>query len=169
MQNKLQYSSIREAAEDLRSGIVTPTELLLETFEQIEQDDQIINAFTTVTREQAMRDAEQAEKELRTGLYRSPLHGIPIAVKDLIAVKGGRTTTGSQVLADHISQEDAAVIEQLRKSGAIIVGKTNLFEFAYGPYSPPTRNPWDFTRTTGGSSGGSAAAVAAGMCLGAVG
>lgn len=169
MRNRLQYSSIREAAEDLRSGIVTPTELLLETFEQIEQDDQVINAFTTVTREQALRDAEQAEKELRTGLYRSPLHGIPIAIKDLIAVKGVRTTAGSQVLADHIAQEDAAVIEQLRKSGAIIVGKTNLFEFAYGPYSPPTRNPWDHSKTTGGSSGGSAAAIAAGMSLGAIG
>jgi aspartyl-tRNA(Asn)/glutamyl-tRNA(Gln) amidotransferase subunit A len=73
------------------------------------------------------------------------------------------------VLADHVSQEDATVVEQLRKAGAIIIGKTNTFEFAYGPYAPPTRNPWNHTRTTGGSSGGSAAAVAAGMCLGAIG
>jgi Asp-tRNAAsn/Glu-tRNAGln amidotransferase A subunit and related amidases len=164
-----QYTSIREAAQDLRAGIITPTELIQETFEQIEQQDTEIQAFITPMREQAFRDAEIAEKEQRTGLYRSALHGIPIAVKDLIAVKGVRTTAGSNVLADNISQEDAAVIEQLRKSGAIIVGKTSLFEFAYGPYSPPTRNPWDHSRTTGGSSGGSAAAVAASMCLGAIG
>jgi len=106
---------------------------------------------------------------MRTCLYRSQLHGIPIAVKDLIAVKGVRTTAGSKVLADNISQEDATVIEQLRKNGAIIIGKTWTYEFAYGPFSPPTRNPWDHTRTTGGSSGGSAAAVASGMCLGAIG
>jgi aspartyl-tRNA(Asn)/glutamyl-tRNA(Gln) amidotransferase subunit A len=169
MQNTFPYTSIRETAEELHAGIVTPTELLQETFDQIEQNESEILAFTTVMREQAFRDAEKAEKEMRTGLYRSQLHGIPIAIKDLIAVKSVRTTAGSQVLADYIAQEDAAVIEQLRKGGAIIVGKTNTFEFAYGPYSPPTRNPWDISRTTGGSSGGSAAAVAAGMCLGAIG
>lgn len=163
------YTSISEAAEEIHAGIITPTELVLETLECIEAQDSEIQAYITVMREQALQDADQAERELRTGLYRSRLHGIPIAIKDLIAVKGVRTTAASKVLADHVSQEDATVVEQLRKAGAIIIGKTNTFEFAYGPYSPPTRNPWDRTRTTGGSSGGSAAAVATGMCLGAIG
>lgn len=163
------YSSISEAAEEVHAGITTPTELVLETIECIEAQDSEIQAYITVMREQALRDAEQAERELRTGLHRSRLHGIPIAIKDMIAVKGVRTTAASKVLADHVSQEDATVVEQLRKAGAIIIGKTNTFEFAYGPYAPPTRNPWDRTRTTGGSSGGSAAAVATGMCLGAIG
>jgi len=163
------YASIRETAEEIHSGIVTPTELVAETLERIDELDDEILAFTTVMREQALKDAEQAERELRTGLYRSQLHGIPIAIKDLIAVKGVRTTASSKVLADYISREDAMVVELLRKMGAIIIGKTNTFEFAYGPYAPPTRNPWDHSRTTGGSSGGSAAAVVAGMCLGAIG
>ena len=163
------YTSIREAADELHAGIITPTELVLETIEQIDAQEPAIQAYVTVLREQALIDAEQAERELRTGLYRSPLHGIPIAIKDLIAVKDVPTTASSKVLADHISREDAFVVEQLRKAGAIIIGKTNTFEFAYGPYAPPTRNPWDRTRTTGGSSGGSAAAVMAGMCLGAIG
>ena len=165
----LSYTSIRAAAEDIGSGLITPTELVLETLEQIEQQDGAIQAFITVMREQALQDADRLERELRTGLKRSILHGIPIAIKDLIAVKGVRTTAGSKVLAENISQEDATVVELLRQSGAIIIGKTNTFEFAYGPYAPPTRNPWDLTRTTGGSSGGSGAAVAAGMCLGAIG
>ncbi|MBE3558268.1 MAG: amidase [Ktedonobacteraceae bacterium] len=163
------YDSIRQAAEEIRAGLVTPTELVEETFERITQLDGEIQAFVTLMCEQALQDAEQAEHELRVGLYRGPLHGIPVAIKDLIAVKGVRTTAGSRVLADYISQEDATVVELLRKAGAIIVGKTNTFEFAYGPYAPPTRNPWDYSRTSGGSSGGSAAAVAAGMCLAAIG
>jgi len=163
------YISIREAAEEIHSGIITPTELVMETIERIDEQDSEIQAFITVMREQALKEAEQAERELRTGLYRSQLHGIPIAIKDIIAVKDVRLTASSKVLADYIASEDAMVVEQLRKSGAIIIGKTATFEFAYGPYSPPARNPWDHTRTTGGSSGGSAAAVVAGMCSGAIG
>src|SRR5205807_9969313 len=163
------YTSIREIADEIHSGMITPTELVQETFECIDKLDSEIQAFVTVMREQALRDAEQAEREMRTGLYRSQLHGIPIAIKDLIAVKGVRTTASSKVLADYISSEDAMVIELLRKAGAIIIGKTNTYEFAYGPFAPPTRNPWDHTRTTGGSSGGSAAAVVTGMCPGAIG
>ncbi|MFL5589131.1 MAG: amidase [Ktedonobacteraceae bacterium] len=163
------YTSIREAAEEIHSGIITSAELVMETIERIDEQDSEIQAFITVMREQALKEAEQAERELRTGLYRSQLHGIPIAIKDIIAVKDVRLTAGSKVLADYIASEDAMVVEQLRKSGAIIIGKTATFEFAYGPYSPPARNPWDHTRTTGGSSGGSAAAVVAGMCSGAIG
>lgn len=163
------YRSIRDAADDIHAGIVTPTELVLETLELIDKQDGELQAYVTVMRDEALQAAERAEQEIRTGLYRGLLHGIPIAIKDLIAVKGVRLTAGSKVLADFTAAEDASVIELLRKSGAVIVGKTTTFEFAYGPYSPPTCNPWDHTRTTGGSSGGSAAAVVAGMCLGALG
>ncbi len=163
------YTSIREAADELHSGLITPTELVLETLQRIEEQDDEIQAFTTLMREQALEDADRAEREMRTGLYRGLLHGIPIAIKDLIAVQGVRMTAGSRVLVDHIAHEDATVVELLRKKGAILIGKTNTFEFAYGPYAPPTRNPWDLTRTTGGSSGGSAAAAVTGMCLGAIG
>ncbi|HEX6484774.1 MAG TPA: amidase [Ktedonobacteraceae bacterium] len=163
------YTSIREAAEEIHSGIITPAELVLETLERIDERDGGIQAYVTVMREQALEDAERAERELRTGLYRSQLHGIPVAIKDLIAVKDVRLTAGSKVLADYISHEDAAVVELLRKAGAIIIGKSNTHEFAYGTYTPPTRNPWDLSRIPGGSSGGSAAALVVGMCLGAIG
>lgn len=163
------YLSISEAAEELKSGLITPTELLLETLEHIDERDQEIHAYVTVMRDQAFKDAERAEQEMRTGLHRGPLHGIPIAIKDLIAVKGVRLTASSNVLADYVATEDASVIDLLRKHGAIIIGKTATFEFAYGPYCPSARNPWDHTRTTGGSSGGSAAAVVANLCLGALG
>jgi len=163
------YLSIKEAAEEIHSGIITPTELVAETLERIDALDGDLKAFVTVMRDQAYEDAERLERELRTGLYRSPLHGIPIGVKDIIAVKGVRTTAGSKVLAGYVSQEDAMVVEQLRKNGAIVIGKTNTHEFAYGTYTPPTRNPWDHERIPGGSSGGSAVAVAMGMSLGAIG
>ena len=163
------YLSITEAAADLRSGMTTPTELLAEALERIDQLDGDIKAFVTVMRDEALADAERAEQEQRTGLFRSPLHGIPIGVKDLVAVKGVRLTAGSRVLADNVATEDAAVVEQLRRAGAVIIGKTNTHEFAYGTYTPPTRNPWNLGRIPGGSSGGSGAAVAASMCLGAIG
>lgn len=165
----MSYLSIHEASEDLRSGLVTPTELLSEALEQIDARDGEIQAFITVMREEAFKEAERAESEQRTGLFRGPLHGIPLAIKDLIAVKGMRMTAGSKVLADYVAPEDATVVEQLRRAGAVLVGKTNTHEFAYGTYTPPTRNPWDLTRVPGGSSGGSAAALVASMCLGALG
>lgn len=163
------YLSIREAADELHAGVITPTELVLETLERIDERDSALQAYVTVMRDEAFKEAERAEEEMRTGLYRGPLHGIPVAIKDLIAVKKVRLSAGSRVLEKYVAAEDAAVVENLRKKGAIIIGKTTTFEFAYGPYSPPTHNPWDRSRITGGSSGGSAAAVVAGMCLGAVG
>src|SRR5690242_18651311 len=163
------YLSITEAAADLRSGLVTPTELLAEALERIDQLDSEIKAFVTVMRDEAQADAQKAEQEQRTGLCRSPLHGIPFGVKDLVAVKGVRLTAGSRVLADNSASEDAAVVEQLRRAGAVIIGKTNTHEFAYGTYTPPTRNPWNLGCIPGGSSGGSGAAIVAGMCLGGIG
>jgi aspartyl-tRNA(Asn)/glutamyl-tRNA(Gln) amidotransferase subunit A len=163
------YLSIKDAAEEIHSGLITPAELVAETMERVDALDSDLKAFVTVMRDHAYEDAERLERELRTGLYRSPLHGVPIGVKDIIAVKGVRTTAGSKVLADYVSQEDAMVVERLRKNGAIVTGKTNTHEFAYGTYTPPTRNPWDHERVPGGSSGGSAVAVATGMSLGAIG
>jgi aspartyl-tRNA(Asn)/glutamyl-tRNA(Gln) amidotransferase subunit A len=163
------YLSIQQASEELRSGMITPTELLSETLDAIDQLDSNIQAFVTVMRDQAYEEAEKAENEQRTGLFRSPLHGIPIAIKDIIAIKNVRMTAGSKVLAEYVPQEDATVVEQLRRAGAVIVGKTNTHEFAYGTYTPPTRNPWNLLHIAGGSSGGSAACVAAGMCPGAIG
>src|SRR6516162_10348171 len=116
------YLSISEAAAELRSGIITPTELVAETIERIDQLDSDIKAFVTVMRDQAYDEAEKAENEQRTGLFRSPLHGIPIAIKDLIAVKGVPMTAGSKVLAEYVPQEDATVVEQLRRAGAVIAG-----------------------------------------------
>jgi len=126
------YVSIRQASEELHSGIITPTELLAETLDSIDRLDRDIQAFVTVMRDQAYEEAEKAENEQRTGLFRSPLHGIPIAIKDLIAVKNIRMTAGSKVLTEYVPQEDATVVEQLRRAGAVIVGKTNTHEFAYG-------------------------------------
>ncbi len=163
------YQSIRQAYEELRSGLITPIELLADTLDSIDQLDNDIQAFVMVMRDQAYEEAEKAEHEQRTGLFRSPLHGIPIAIKDLIAVKNVRMTAGSKVLTGYIAQEDATVVEQLRRAGAVVAGKTNTHEFAYGTYTPPTCNPWNLLHSAGGSSGGSAAAVAAGMCLGAIG
>src|SRR6266699_4767301 len=130
------YQSIQQASEELRSGLITPTELLAETLDSIDQLDSDIQAFVTVMRDQAYAEAEKAENEQRTGLFRSPLHGVPIAIKDIIAVKDVRMTAGSKVLTDYIPQEDATVVEQLRRAGAIIIGKTNTHEFAYGTYTP---------------------------------
>ena len=163
------YLSIHEASQDVRSGLTTPTELVAEALERIDQLDPQIHAFVTVLRDEAYQEAEKAEREQRTGLFRGPLHGIPIGVKDLIAVKDAPMTAGSQVLAGYVSPDDATVVELLRKAGAILIGKTNTHEFAYGTYTPQTYNPWDKSRVAGGSSGGSAAAIITGMCLGTIG
>ena len=127
-----------------------------------------LRAFVTVTEERAMQDARRAEQERRTK-HGGWLCGIPLALKDLVATRGIRTTAGSQVLAEHVPNEDAGVAERLAKRETVLLGKTNTHEFAYGTFTPPTANPWDVTRVPGGSSGGSAAALAAGMCVIALG
>src|SRR5436853_1874037 len=134
------YLSIHEASQDVRSGLTTPTELVAEALERIDQLDPQIHAFVTVLRDEAYQEAEKAEREQRTGLFRGPLHGIPIGIKDLIAVKNVPLTAGSQVLAGYVSPDDATVVELLRKAGAILIGKTNTHEFAYGTYTPQTYN-----------------------------
>jgi aspartyl-tRNA(Asn)/glutamyl-tRNA(Gln) amidotransferase subunit A len=147
---------------------------------RIEQINPKLNAYITVTAELALAQAQKAEAELfaprgRKGFSdRGPLHGIPISLKDNIYTEGVRTTAGSKILKDFIPQHDAQIVVQLKEAGAVILGKTNMHEFAYGvtsnnPHYGPVRNPWYLERIAGGSSGGSAAAVAAGLCYGSIG
>ena len=166
--------SLVEASAKLRSRQLSPVELTRECLDRIDRLNPVLNAFITVTAELALEQAEQADAEIRAGNWRGPLHGIPIALKDLIDVAGVRTTAASRQYSDRVATGDAVIVAQLRRAGAVIVGKTNLQEFAFGGSGivsafGPVRNPWDSSRITGGSSSGSAAAVAAGMCVLAIG
>jgi len=161
--------TISELAPQIREGKLSPVELARETFARIHRLQPALNAYITVLEEQALEQARQAEREIRTGHYRGPLHGIPYAAKDLFYTKGVATTAGSKILKDFVPGYDATAIERLREAGAVLVAKAGLHEFAYGitnnnPHFGPVRNPWDQARIPGGSSGGSAAALAAGMC-----
>ncbi len=166
--------TLHEAAEKLRQREVSSAELTEACLARIEQWNPLLNAFITITAADARRDAKNADREIASGNYRGPLHGIPIALKDLFDTAGIRTTAASGVFADRVPMKDAYVVTKLRAAGAVFLGKLNLHEFAYGgsgvvSYYGPVRNPWDTSRTTGGSSSGSAAAVATGMCFAALG
>jgi aspartyl-tRNA(Asn)/glutamyl-tRNA(Gln) amidotransferase subunit A len=176
----LALASIEEVARLYRKRKLSPVELTKLMLARIEQLNPKINAYITVTAELALAQAKKAESELfgprpRKGRRaRGPLHGIPISLKDNIYTKGIRTTAGSKILKDFIPQYDATVWVKLREAGAILLGKTNLHEFAYGvttnnPHYGPARNPWDLALIPGGSSGGSAAAIAAGLCYASIG
>ena len=174
MHADLTCQPISALAEALRTKAVSPVELTRATLARIERYNGRLNAYLTVTADQALRQATEAEREIATGGHRGPLHGIPFALKDLFATKGIRTTAGSKILATWLPPADATVVARLRQAGAIIVGKTHMHEFAYGvtnesPHYGPARNPWDPGRIPGGSSGGSAAALAAGLCAGTLG
>jgi len=135
---------------------------------RLELLDDKLNAFITVLQEQALAEAKKADEEIARGSYRGPLHGVPVSIKDMFATKGVLTTGGSKILKEWIPETDSALVERLRAAGAIIIGKTNLDEFGHGGTSTlshfgPVHNPWDVERIAGGSSGGSAAAVAAGI------
>lgn len=163
-----------EAAQQIHRRALSPVEVVEECLERIERLNPLLNAFLTVLAEEARREARYAAEALRRGEDWGPLHGIPIGVKDLINVEGAPTTAGSDFLRGNIATVDAAVVKRLRAAGAIIIGKTHLHEFALGatninPHYGPARNPWNTALSPGGSSGGSAAAVASGMCLGALG
>ncbi len=162
--------TIGELAPQIEAGKLSPVELTRQVLSQIRRLQPALNAYIVVLEESALDQARQAEREIRTGHYRGPLHGIPYAAKDLFYTKGVATTAGSKILRDHQPGYDAAVIERLREAGAVLVGKTGLHEFAYGitnnnPHFGPVRNPWDTARIPGGSSGGSGAAQATGQCV----
>jgi len=174
------FASIEEVGRLYRRRKLSPVELTKLMLARIEQLNPKLNAYITVTGDLALSQSRKAEAELfaprgRKGHRdRGPLHGIPIALKDNIYTRGIRTTAGSKILKDFTPPEDAVVWSKLREAGAILLGKTNLHEFAYGvttnnPHYGPTRNPWDLARIPGGSSGGSAAAVAAGLCYASIG
>lgn len=161
--------TIRELAPQIRDGKISPVDLVRQTLTRIEKLQPAVNAYITVTGDAALEQAKRAEKEIRAGNYRGPLHGIPYAAKDLFYTKGIRTTVGSKILTDFVPDYDAAVIEKLTAAGAIMIGKAGLHEWAYGitsnnPHFGSIRNPWDRERIPGGSSGGSTAALAADLC-----
>jgi aspartyl-tRNA(Asn)/glutamyl-tRNA(Gln) amidotransferase subunit A len=166
--------TLAEASEKVRAKAVSPTELAQACLARIREVDGKVNAFITVTEDAALAQARELETELARGKWRGPLHGIPIALKDLIDTAGIRTTAASALFENRVPKEDADVVRHLKESGAILLGKLNLHEFAFGGTSDvshfgPVRNPWNLAFSPGGSSGGSGAAVAARMCFGAIG
>ncbi|GAA4284314.1 amidase [Brevibacterium daeguense] len=154
--------SLSELAAQIKAREISPVDVTEASLARIAEVDPHVTAFVTVTADLARQQAAQAADEIAAGRYRGPLHGIPYAAKDLYDTAGIRTTSSSQVRADHIPATDAAAVSQLREAGMILVGKTETHEFAYGALTPQAGNPWDPSRTPGGSSGGSGAAVAAG-------
>jgi aspartyl-tRNA(Asn)/glutamyl-tRNA(Gln) amidotransferase subunit A len=172
--SELCYTSLRGLATLIQRQEVSPVEATRAVLDRVEKFDRQLNSFITVLGDEALAQARAVEQEIRDGRYRGPLHGIPIAVKDLCYTKGTRTTAGSKILADFIPAYDATAVARLREAGAILIGKLNMHEFARGATNATSligacTNPWDTLRVPGGSSSGSAAAVAAGLCFGALG
>jgi aspartyl-tRNA(Asn)/glutamyl-tRNA(Gln) amidotransferase subunit A len=166
--------TLREASQMVRGKAVSPVELTQACLQRIERYNPAINAFITIAKESALTTAREREAEARQGKWRGPLHGIPIALKDNIDTAGMRTTGASELFKDRVPAEDAEVTRRLKDGGAILLGKLNMHEFAYGAtsaisYFGPVHNPWALDRVSGGSSGGSAAAIATGLCFGTLG
>ena len=168
------FLTLYELAERIRTRQVSPVEVVQAHLDRCVRLNASLNAFVTITAEQALKAARQAEADIVSGNYRGALHGIPIGLKDIFDTEGIRTTHGSSFYHDNIPEEDAASVTFLKQAGAVIIGKCNTHEFAAGsttnnPWYGPSRNPWDTERSPGGSSGGSGAAVAAFLCPGATG
>ena len=164
--------SIAQVSELIKSSQVSPVELVDATVARIDELDGTINSYITVLGEQARQSAQEAERRIKAGGYLGPLHGIPIGLKDIINTKDVRTTNGSKVHADLVPDHDATVTQRLAAAGAVIVGKHGCYEYACAPPNPlygPTRNPWNTSLDTGGSSSGTGAAIAAFMCYGGIG
>ncbi|MBT7095903.1 amidase, partial [Candidatus Poribacteria bacterium] len=173
-QSDIAFSSIADLAPQLATGDLSPVDVTDAVLARIEQHNEQLNAYITVMADTARHAARAAESAIHAGHYLGPLHGIPVAVKDLYATRGVRTTFGSPLFADWVPDHDATVVERLKRAGAVILGKTNLHELAFGttsanPHYGVVRNPWDVTCHPGGSSGGSASAVAGGLAYGALG
>ena len=167
-ESELAFLSIGQAARLLRRKETSPVELVDVALARIQRWSPHLNVFLTVLADEARRQARRAERELRQGQARGPLHGIPISLKDNFWTRGVRTTAGSRILADFVPTRDSDAAANLARAGAILLGKTNMHEFAYGitgenPHYGSSRNPWEPERISGGSSGGSAVAVATGM------
>src|SRR5690242_4882548 len=174
MTHGAQDLTIREAAALIERSALSPVELTDAMLQRIERLNKTLNAYITVCASQAREVAQAAERMIRAGYHLGPLHGIPVAIKDNIYTRGIRTTAGSKILGDFVPDEDATVVTRLKRAGAVVIGKTNLHEFAWGgttdnPHYGTCRNPWNPERFPAGSSGGSGVAVAARTCLGALG
>ena len=167
------YPTITEVSEQLRTGKASPVKLVRECLDGIDRLNPVLNAFITVTAEQAIRRAQVAEDEIRGGQWRGPLHGVPVAFKDFFDTERIRTTAAFVRFKDRVPVRDAAVVQRLKDAGAIMVGKTNMHELGTGTtsvnsYFGSVHNPWNRNYVAGGSSGGSAAAVATGLCYASV-
>ena len=163
-QRDIPFLTVAGLAQLIESREVSPVEVTQAYLDRIDDLDFKFNAYLAVSRREALEAARDAEAAIARGDYRGPMHGIPVAVKDQFWTKGVRTTGGTRILADFVPDEDATIIANLKQAGAVLLGKTNMTEFAMGAgferFSPP-RNPWNLDRRTGGSSGGSGAATAA--------
>lgn len=163
--------SIKCLSEKIKGGDISPTELIEVSLNKIKKLEPKLNAFITVIeRDELFRQTQIAQEEISHGEYRGPLHGIPFSIKDIIRAKGIRCTAGSKILTNHVPKSSASVARRMKKAGAILIGTNNLKEFASGitginPFYGSSKNPWDTSRLSGGSSGGSAVAVSAGMVL----
>ena len=169
----LHYSTIAEQAGLIRSRAISPVELTRAYLDRIDHLGNRLGAYVTVLFDRAIEEATEAERAIAAGDYTGPLHGIPVALKDIIHMRGVATTAGSRMLSGSVSEEDSTIVRRLSSAGAVILGKANLSEFAMGgtvdhPFGTP-RNPWDLDRTPGASSSGSGVAVAAGLCSAALG
>ena len=167
-------ATIQQLSQQIRERSLSPVELTRDCLTRIEKLNPQLNAFNTVLADSAVADARRAEQEIQNGNYRGPLHGVPIGLKDIVDTAGVRTTAASEQYKDRVPNEDAEVVRRLRAAGAVVLGKQNLHEFAYGGSSMisffgEVHNPWDVERIAGGSSGGSAASVAAGLGYAAIG
>ena len=170
----LHYLSAADAGREIAARRLSPVELTQAYLDRIEAVDPKINSYITVTADHAMERARQAETEIAAGQHRGPLHGVPIALKDLYDTAGIPTTGGSKILAENVPDEDCPVAANLADAGAVLLGKLNMHEFAFGitnvnPHYGSARNPWNTDCITGGSSGGSGAATAAGLCAASLG
>jgi aspartyl-tRNA(Asn)/glutamyl-tRNA(Gln) amidotransferase subunit A len=171
---QLPFPDLASASQAVQTKQASPVELTQACLNRIEHLNPQVNAFITITADTALEEAAKAEAEIKRGEWKGPLHGMPLAVKDLVETAGVKTTAASKVLAGNVPEEDAEVMRRLRSTGAVMLGKLNLHEFAYGGsgvigHYGPAKNPWNPAHITGGSSSGSAAAVAAGLCYGAIG
>ena len=166
--SELCFFTATELARLIRAREVSCEAVMRAHLEQIERINPRVNAIVTLLPERALEDARAADRRLQSGTPVGPLHGLPVAHKDLLPTKGIRTTLGSPIFRDHVPQADALLVERLRAAGAVLIGKTNTPEFGAGsqtfnPVFGATRNPWDLSKTCGGSSGGAAVALACGM------
>jgi len=166
--------TIKHLSKLIASREISCLEVVDAIIERIEKLNPKLNAFITILDESARREAMHADSLIKQGRYLGPLHGIPISLKDLIYINGIRSTSGSKILADFVPDYDSTVAIKLRTAGAVIVGTNNLHEFASGitginPHYGSSKNPWDYARMSGGSSGGSAVAVSSGMSLASIG